>query len=163
MVPVRRILVPVDFSPASRAALDEAIALAGELDGSIEVLHVAWNPPPYVGFEALSATLPYGADENLAVWVQNTSKKHLEEFLADVEEPWRSRVKRRFAEGDAAEKIIELASHETIDLIVMGTHGRRGLAHLILGSVAEKVVQRAPCPVMTVRHPESREERPWTP
>jgi universal stress protein A len=149
----RRILVPIDFSPASRAALDQALSLAQAFDATVEVLHVLWNPPPYVGFEALSAQLPYGVNESFLGWVQRSAGAQMESFLASVDEPWRSRVKRRFLQGDAAEMIVSAAEHDAIDLIVMGTHGRRGVAHLLLGSVAEKVVRLAPCPVMTICTP----------
>lgn len=153
MTVARRILVPVDFSPAARSALAHALELAVSFDASVEVLHVLWNPPPYVGFEAISAQLPYGVNESFVSWVQRSAAAQMEQFLADVDEPWRSRLRRRFLQGDAAEVIVATAEQDHIDLIVMGTHGRRGLAHLLLGSVAEKVVRLAPCPVMTVRQP----------
>jgi nucleotide-binding universal stress UspA family protein len=60
-------------------------------------------------------------------------------------------VRGRLGSGDAANAILRMAEHESYDLIVMGTHGRTGLSHLVMGSVAEKVVARAPCPVLTIR------------
>jgi nucleotide-binding universal stress UspA family protein len=77
------------------------------------------------------------------------------EFLRDVPEQSRKRVRARMDHGDTVGTILQAATSGAYDLVVMGTHGRTGLSAILMGSVAEKVVREAPCPVMTVRLPES--------
>jgi nucleotide-binding universal stress UspA family protein len=148
MTELRRILVPVDFSACSRAALDYASFLAQRLGATVDVVHV-WDAPPYLGPEVL-LHIPGETRLTLAQFAGARAQRDLEHFLASVEHP--GVVKGRVETGDPCDTILRLAA-EGYDLIVMGTHGRSGLAHVLLGSVAEKVVRRAPCPVLTIREP----------
>jgi nucleotide-binding universal stress UspA family protein len=142
-----RILVPTDFGAASDAALACGRDLAIRFDARLYLLHVVedplaagtWTPEVYVGASAqLHETLLRDAQERLAQ-------------ALTAEERERFKVVTEVRVGGAADTIGEFARANAIDLIVMGTHGRRGLAHMFLGSVAERVVRTAPCPVLTIR------------
>lgn len=142
-----RILVPTDFGPASEAALACAREMATRFDASLHLLHVVedamatgvWTPEVYVGASAeVRDRLMRDAEQRLT-----------EAIPAAERDRFRSAAEVRV--GGAAETIVEFAREKAIDLIVMGTHGRRGLAHMFLGSVAERLVRTAPCPVLTVR------------
>ncbi len=135
----RRILVPIDFSAGSNVALEMATSLARDSGGSLILAHVEVIPLSVVGGEYLYATPEPSTEELLAK-------------LNAVEMPdSRVPVERRLLAGEPADAIIRLAKDEKVDMIVIGTHGRRGLTRLLMGSVAEAVVRAAPCPVMTVK------------
>jgi len=123
-----RILVPTDFSPLSTLALEHAIALASVCRASIHLMHVRADASGNVDDE----------ERRLAEFV---SRCHAEAIV----------VTSQIGAGQPAAAIVEAAADRSVDLIVLGTHGRQGVAHLILGSVAERVVRTAPCPVLTVR------------
>ncbi len=150
MPAVRRVLVPIDFSPSSQAALEYANFLAAKLTAALEVLHV-WEPPGYVGPDAL-ALLPVAAGQ--PGWQRTRA-----EVLREVELFLRrsgarpSDVAVRVEAGEPSDAILSAAKDGGADLIVMGTHGRTGISRLLIGSVAEAVVRRATCPVMTIRVP----------
>jgi nucleotide-binding universal stress UspA family protein len=144
---ITRILVPMDFSAPSDRALRYAATLAGRLGASVELFHVvedpfmsgAWGSETYVpDIQQLLDGLIADASERLST---------LKSSLADKNVPVTTRVER----GRPAHTIVERANAGGFDLIVMGTHGRTGLSHLIMGSVAERVVRNASCPVLTVR------------
>lgn len=146
--PIRRILVPHDFSETADGALRYALDLAERLEAAVTVVHV-YDVPSYgfpegialsVQMEQTIATAARTALDNIAVRARRPG--------VDVEH-----VLRR---GAAWSEIIRLAAETDTDLVVMGTHGRHGVARFLLGSVAEKVVRTAPCPVLTVHGP--REE-----
>lgn len=146
-----RILVPVDFEPASFAAFGCAKDLAASVGAQVFLLHAVddpaatgvWTPEVYVPATAAARdTLLRTANDRLTEMVRNQGGAG---FNPTIE----ARV------GAAIPVIEEYAREQGIDLIVMGTHGRRGLAHMLLGSVAEQLVRTAPCPVLTVR-----QERP---
>jgi universal stress protein A len=147
---IRRILVPVDFSECSRAALECAVLLAERFGGSIEVLHV-WDTPHYVGPEFLIRE-PGETGHPLEKGALAEAERRMREFLSGFR-PGGKQFQVRFEQGKPYETIIKLADDDHFDAIVMGTHGRSGLQHLVLGSVAEKVVRSASCPVMTIRQP----------
>jgi nucleotide-binding universal stress UspA family protein len=146
----KRILVPVDFSPCSRLALERASDLANSLGASIDLLHV-WQPPPVVAPETMVGT---GVNNPGMVQI---AKQQAEAAMGDFVKRARDSGARiesaRVEPGDPARTIVDEADRGDYDLIAMGTHGRTGLAHLLLGSVAEKVVRRSSRPVMTVREP----------
>jgi nucleotide-binding universal stress UspA family protein len=140
MSTIRRILHPTDFSERSKHAFGLACALARDRGAPLLVLHVC---SPFV---------IYGS--SVAVEVPPS---HLEACRArlrqlDPHDP-RVLIEHRLVEGDAGTEILRVARETGCDLIVMGTHGRTGLGRLLMGSVAEVVVRKAPCPVLTVKTP----------
>jgi nucleotide-binding universal stress UspA family protein len=144
MIALKRILVPTDFSECSGAAVTYATALARAFDAELHVLHVPEHPG-----EAAETEFPIGLFENM----QNAAHDRLGKLLSDEDQ----RVLRtQFAMriGSPYGEIVRYAQERDIDLIVMGTHGRGFVAHMLIGSVAEKVVRKAPCPVLTVHHPQ---------
>ena len=155
MVEIRRILCPVDFSEASRHALRHAVAIAGWYGSQMTALHV-YNPvflpvPPILLAEFPGAALPteterYQMEEDLRTWLAPAKAAGVQ---ADIE----------FVEGNPAARILDRATSLPADLIVMGTHGRGGFERLLLGSVAEKVLRKASCPVLTVPPPAASKSR----
>jgi universal stress protein A len=146
MESISRILVPVDFSSCSRAALEYAAFLASRLGAAIDVLHV-WEPPTF--FSADVMITEGDRERTLAEFVRSHAGQRMEELLASIERLG-VRVRGRLATGSPVDTIVASAS-DGYDVIVIGTHGHTGLRHLIAGNVTEKVVRRAPCPVVTVR------------
>jgi nucleotide-binding universal stress UspA family protein len=155
MSAIRKILVPVDFSECSRAALERAVELARELRAEIHLMH-AWQPPYEVGpFLAQVPVLgPTGRRTSLAELARRESGHALEKLTAELADAGVV-VTGRLEPGSAREAIVHAATGGGYDLVVMGTHGRTGLRHLLLGSVAEWVVRHSAVPVLTVR--QSRE------
>jgi nucleotide-binding universal stress UspA family protein len=149
MIDLRRILVPTDFSLHSHNALIYGAAFAEKFSADLYLLHV---------FQDLTVAQPE------AVTVGAPIIAPLEQFLASarsaldrlIQENKLERIKvhPEVRAGVPVDEIIQFATDTDIDLIVMGTHGRGWLAHVLLGSVTEKVVRKAPCPVLTVRRSE---------
>jgi nucleotide-binding universal stress UspA family protein len=142
----KRILVPIDFSPPSDAALEYARTIASRFGASLHVLHVAQDP-----YQAFYSTEVFVPDiEGLREEIAAESLKRLKERLrpSDATD---LHATADVVIGTPAWSIVEYASGHEIDLIVMGTHGRGGMSHLLMGSVAERVVRTAACPVLTVR------------
>jgi nucleotide-binding universal stress UspA family protein len=144
------ILFPTDFSESSQYALDLAFALARDLKARLLVLHVA-APPPFV---------TYGEFEKV---MQQSSgyRRELEEKLRQCEKP-DCNAEFHLKEGEPAAEILHFAEEVHGDMIVMGTHGRTGLGRLLLGSVAENVLRKAACPVLTVKLPSGAQPVPAT-
>lgn len=148
MINLQRILVPTDFSQYSQSALRYAAAFAGKFEAALFVLHVFQDLSVFQP-EAVAVSPPMAPPlEELTQAAQLALQRVLADDLKGLT------VQPIVREGTPAEEIINLAKEKDIDLIVMGTHGRGWLAHVLLGSVTEKVVRKAPCPVLTVRHPE---------
>lgn len=146
---VARILVPTDFSETADAALQYAKVLAGQLGASLHLLHVFSNPYQVAAYAPdVYAPLPLSMREQAI----EDARECLQTRLNSGEEE-RFRGTRAIVTGLTSPQIVKYAGENAIDLIVMGTHGRRGIAHLLLGSVAEHVVRTAACPVLTVRDP----------
>jgi universal stress protein A len=140
---IQKILFPTDFSPASEVVLRHATALARGNNATLLILHV--EEPP----------LAYGSGEMFYA-VSDFSTESLQKLLDNIVLPDPAvQVVRRLVTGDPASEIPRVAKEENVDLIVMGTHGRTGLLRMLMGSVAELVVRRAPCAVLTVRQPEA--------
>jgi nucleotide-binding universal stress UspA family protein len=145
---LRTILVPVDFSDCSRKALEHAEALAEGFDAEIHLLHV-WEIPPYIPPEAMVG-VPGGTTQTLTHTAHAHATRALSAFEDAVKKPGTRIRQSKLESGDPARMIVEVAKNEGHGLIVIGTHGRTGLGHLLMGSVAEKVLRRAHCPVFTV-------------
>jgi universal stress protein A len=148
MIELKRILVPTDFSKYSLNALKYAAAFAEKFQTDLYLLHVVQDLSLFVP-DALSGTPPYlpPADQMLAAVRESLDRLALQELD-------KLTVHRLVREGAPFYEIIACARENDVDMIIMGTHGRGLLAHMLMGSVAEKVVRKAPCPVLTVRHPE---------
>jgi universal stress protein A len=150
----KKILVPVDFSEASTLALDTAVALAKDYDAWLTIVHV---------YEPLAIAVP----EGYQLFSEDQLNKLFEEFQRELagqrqraEGAGAQHVDTELLHGFAVSEIQNIAQQCGFDLIVMGTHGRRGLSHALLGSVAERVVRLAPCPVLTVRAPRTATSKP---
>ncbi len=148
MIASGRILVPIDFSVCSLAALEHALAMAGRFGSSVDVLHV-WSLPRTLG-PSDAVALPGHRHETVAAFAGSQRSQLLDELMVDVAGRG-VEVRSRVDCGDPSAEIIRIAEADGYDLIVMGTHGRSGLSHLLRGSVAEQVIRRAPCPVLTIR------------
>jgi nucleotide-binding universal stress UspA family protein len=150
MITLKRILVPTDFSETSDAALNYGRALARTFGSSLHVLHVAENifSRAFAG-EGYVAIVP-----ELQADLERSARERIAELLIDNDTPKLDTQGVVTTSNATALEIVAYAKKNDIDLIVMGTHGRGGVAHLFMGSVAERVVRTAPCPVLTVRHPE---------
>ena len=142
-----RILVPTDFSEPSDAALAYARVLAEKFGASLHVLHVFESP-----FVAGAVSPEVFVDDSPAVQAQllEEAKNRLQHRVSAADRA-NYAATTEIVGGHSARAIVDYAIERKMDLIVMGTHGRSGVAHLLMGSVAEKVVRTAPCPVMTVR------------
>jgi nucleotide-binding universal stress UspA family protein len=139
MAATQRILFATDFSPCSERALAVACSLARESGAQLILLYVL--PPPIVHGELV-------ARRQEPNYYEQCRKK-----LGELPVPEGLRTDRLFEEGDPASVILRVAGDEKCDLIVMGTHGRTGLRRLLMGSVAENVLRKAKCPVLTVKTP----------
>jgi universal stress protein A len=143
---IRHILAPTDFSDYSKKALSDALELAQIFGAKLSLLHVL-EPSPYLG-EFTPPTM--GAD--LLSDLEQQASAALARMLPEAQNA-QIEVTRSVVMGSPSLKIVETAEAEHVDLIVMATHGRTGLSHLLIGSVAERVVRTAPCPVLTMRPP----------
>lgn len=146
----RKILVPTDNSRNSKEAFKYAVDLAKKHDSTIDVLHVI--DISYLEeagrFETSYFKLPHGYGENLL----EQGKAETDEFIKEaIGEDRELRIERHIRKGNPFTEIMNFAKENGSDLIVMGTHGRTGLSHVLMGSITEKIVRKAPCPVLTVK------------
>jgi nucleotide-binding universal stress UspA family protein len=149
MITINKVLVATDFSEASASALNYGREFARAFGARLYVLHVLDNAMMWVGPEAVGVDVGRLQGE-----LENRAYNSLNRFITDED---RSQLKAETALRIGASPAVEIAEYaksESIDLIVMGTHGRGPLGHLLMGSVAERAVRIAPCPVLTVHHPE---------
>lgn len=144
---IRRILHPSDFSRASGAAFKKAIEMAKAGRAELMVVHVVSPVVPMAAGEGYVSPKMY---EEIAASTKAWAQKQLDKLLAKAKQAG-VRAKGFVLEGSAHDQIARFARSKHADLLVMGTHGRSGLAKLFLGSVAGRVVAAAPCPVLTVR------------
>jgi nucleotide-binding universal stress UspA family protein len=143
-IDIRRILVPIDFSEHAAAVLEWAAHLAAEHGSRLILLHAYHLPVEFQQLEGAYlppdfwSSVKSEAQESLARYADDLDRRGLE-------------VERVVREGYPAAVIVDEAASQPADLIVIGTHGLSGLKHMLLGSIAERVVQKAPCPVLTVK------------
>ncbi|HYM23924.1 MAG TPA: universal stress protein [Vicinamibacterales bacterium] len=143
---LRRILFATDFAPASHRAFAAALTLAKPVHAALTILYVMPPAMPTVPEQYLDGV----TIDRLTTQARRWSEGQLTR-LAGVANRAGVAAKPLFRDGDAAGEIVRAARRERTDLIVVGTHGRHGLPKLLLGSVAERVVRLAPCPVLTAR------------
>ena len=146
MLPVihlKKILVPVDFSNGSKKALQYAISFAGQFGAELTLLHIIQPAVTAPAFDTLPQEMAESTED---------AEKSLAEFRRSVGEeiPTNSLIRK----GSPHMEIIDAAKELEVDLLILSTHGRTGLSHVLLGSTAEKIVRRASCPVMIVREHE---------
>jgi universal stress protein A len=143
-MPENTIVFPTDFSTASDAALVHAAALARQSGGRLLIVHVEEPPLAYGGGE-LYYGLPEPSSERILKMLEDVRP-------ADPAVPFTHRLTM----GDPAAEIVRIAGDENAEMIVLGTHGRTGITRLLMGSVAEAIVRRAPCPVLVYRETAER-------
>jgi nucleotide-binding universal stress UspA family protein len=144
---IARILVPVDYSEGSGAALAYAAGIAKSLNASLDVVHV-WDRPSYI---AESVQVQHaGESRSLLEMVRENAETDMADFLAKAKLAPGVAVTHRILSGNPAGRVLEELRQGQHQLLVVGTHGRTGLRHLLLGSVAEKLVRLSPVPVLTV-------------
>jgi nucleotide-binding universal stress UspA family protein len=145
---IHRVLVPLDFSESAKSLIDHALELVRARGATVRLLHVIepplLAPPPFVIFQATSVSPE----------VLDAQRKGVEEHLARLaaEHPG-IRMETRVVMGDPVREILREVREWKADVVVLGTHGRSGLKHVFLGSVAENVVRQSPVPVLTVKRP----------
>lgn len=148
MIELRNILLPTDFSEPSLKATEYALSLAHRFDASLHLLHVIEDPVVYL---PMFESYPLPSRQQFETYAQD----RLENWIAD-DDGEGLKIELHWRHGNPHIETIDYADDNRIDLIILGTHGRGAAAHLILGSVAEKVVRNAPCPVLTV-HPTGKQ------
>lgn len=146
MLKLKKILCPVDFSELSLKAMRHAIELAATFDAELHLLHI------FEGYDAIMLN-PELTMTRMSEWLPKLRELCREKLasLPEAELASRCQIVRANREGSAENEIRDYARQHEIDLIVLGTHGRSGLSHLVMGSVAENIVRCAPCPVLTIR------------
>jgi nucleotide-binding universal stress UspA family protein len=140
---IRQILAPTDFSECSKQAVACAYELAQTFGARLALLHVLDDLPSYIGF------IPPGGAAAILEDLERQVRLDLTQLLPTAEDA-KVEVVTQVVTGTPYLKIIEIAQKEKADLIVIATHGRTGLSHLVMGSVAERIVRLAPCPVLTI-------------
>ncbi|MEK7698791.1 MAG: universal stress protein [Planctomycetota bacterium] len=147
MIKIKNILCPIDYSVYSEKALEYAIEFAGKYEAKLYLIHVLdiriydMNDPDLY---------------NVNIVDKDTIERLKERLLRCISEDIKGKisVEAVVVQGVPFTEIIRMAKEYMVDLIVLGTHGRTGLSQAIMGSVAERVVRKSPCPVLTIRHPE---------
>lgn len=142
----KTILCPTDFSEPARDALRMAAKLAIDSDAQLILQHVG-TPPSYFVGEPVMLSASMVSD------IMAGMRKALDAWKIDAIKLGVTKVSTELVIGGPGYEIVELAKKKGADLIVIGTHGHTGLKHVLLGSVTEKVVRHAPCPVLVIRHP----------
>lgn len=138
----KNIIVATDFGEIAEHAVDRAVHLAKEVGAKVTLLHVAQMPPYYYG--AYAEGLSWPTDE-----LEGAARRALDKALARAKETY-PLTEALLVVGVPQRRIVDTAVEREADLLVIGTHGRRGLARALLGSVAERVVRTAPMPVLTI-------------
>jgi len=156
MIAIRKILVATDFGEAAESALGYGRDLAARFGATVYVLHVAEN----VSVSAFGAETYAAFAPDLQRELEESAHRRLADAVVDSDDSGPQTVPVVMTSSSPAFAIIDYAREHEIDLIIMGTHGRGALGHFLMGSVAERVVRLAGCPVLTIRRPERDVEHP---
>lgn len=143
---VKKILFPTDFSEASHFALGYAVEMKKIFKAELEIAHVLFDEANIVSFY-----LPQMTMQNISGEFEEGAMKQFEEFTSSAKELEGITYTKKLLKGTPYNEIVKEAADGNFDMIIIGTHGRTGLEHVLFGSTAEKVVRKAPCPVLTVR------------
>lgn len=149
MKPITHILVPTDFSESADQALAYAVTLADQVGATVHLVHVFVDPDSTGLYTEAYVPMP----PEMRGAILTDIRRQLADRTAT---PGREKVTTEVLTGAPAQTIVDGARRHRCDLIVMGTHGRHGMAHLLLGSIAERVVRTAECPVLVVRRPSAQ-------
>ena len=152
MAEYKKILMPVDLEGVSDTLVDHVLSIAEKFSAELHVLYVARAFDPFVGYPYSGALLQSAEEEAIKASVES-----LDQFCAKHLHDYPNLIKCT-ATGHTAREILKYVEDNQIDLVIMGTHGRRGLDKVIFGSVAQRVVQSSPVPVFTVKPNKGREE-----
>jgi nucleotide-binding universal stress UspA family protein len=153
---IKKILCPTDFSENSEHALQYALTLATLSQAELRLFHVV-EPITYP--QSTQLFEPVLDEVELMMKMEAAFQTQLEDQVSALKDEY-PKITGKLVRGNTFLEIIRVARDDDVDMIVMGTHGRTGLAHVLIGSVAEKVVREAPCPVLTVKHPEHEFVKP---
>ncbi|MCF8030443.1 MAG: universal stress protein [Desulfohalobiaceae bacterium] len=148
MAEIRKIICAVDFAEFSPQVADYAGTLAKAFQGEIHVLYIVPTMSQYVGLQVAPSSIENFVGEIIS-GAEETMNKFIQDHFSDVS------VQGKVITGYAAEEILRYADEQNMDLLVMGTHGRKGIDRILFGSVAERVVKSSPIPVLTLRPKQS--------
>ena len=145
MITIKKILVTTDLSSASHSAIEYAAWLAEKENASVTLFYSVDNLPT-VAYHTVDLTFDKFKDE-----IFRFEEGRFQEYAKKIKDSFSKKLNVVITEGNAAQAIVQYAKEEKVDIIVMNTHGRTGIQHILLGSVAERVVRTAACPVLTVK------------
>lgn len=146
---IRSILLPTDFSDCGNYALSYAASLARRFGASVICVHVIEPMVPTVGYSGMTEPLPIA---DISDQLEDSAERELPK-LAECEECAGLEIEEVIVHGEAAAEIVRVAKERQVDLIVVSSHGRKGLGRILFGSTAEAIVRHAPCPVLVVKPP----------
>jgi nucleotide-binding universal stress UspA family protein len=155
----KKILIATDFSDDSVRALEYAEEMARKFGAEVVLLHVDQPLAPVMLTPEFGPAVDMGAMSQIAEEQRLLAQRELDKIVGRLRDGG-LKARSLLRVGAPFLEIIHAAQTENADLIVMGTHGRTGLTHVLLGSVAERVVQKAPCAVLTIRHPDRKFKHP---
>ncbi len=145
MFKIKNILLPTDFSNLSLTAASYAIELASQYGAKIHLLHVIEKKPPILAIRAIDIS-----EEKIMKSIEDAAKESLKKALDKINNQNTVEIKSILLKGNDYEEIVNYSQQQNIDVIVIATHGRTGLLHTLVGSVAEKVIRYAKCPVLVI-------------
>jgi nucleotide-binding universal stress UspA family protein len=146
---VRRVLTPIDFSDNSRLIAESAAYMAGKFGAAMYLIFVVQNFEDYSGFFVPQMSMP-NLETELVEGAEDKMASFCKELQPICDKFGVSELQSRVFMGDVAEQIVDFATEIESDMIIMGTHGYKGLEKIMFGSVADKIVRGAQCPVMTI-------------
>lgn len=146
---IKTVVTPIDFSDNSDLILESAAYMAGTFKADLHVIYIVQNFEDYSGFFVPQMNVP-NIEHELFVGAEEQMEKFCNDHNSFFENAGVNQVVHKVLVGDVSEKIVEYAGDSGGDMIVMGTHGYKGLERIMFGSVADKVVKSANCPVMTI-------------